>query len=164
MPTVIRLSIEAIKLWAERRPAGYAEDVLASGVISNSADGVPQFVTLTEEAYERLREKYRGPRQSPPANAASIAPPQPPAPTHGPGTELKKLLKRVGITATPNCSCNARARKMDERGCDWCEENVDEIVGWLREEATKRKLPFLDVAGKILVRKAIKNARRKQGH
>ena len=89
-------------------------------------------------------------------------PAAPPAPTHGPGTELKKLLSRVGITATPNCSCNARARTMDERGCDWCEANLDEIVGWLREEAAKRGLPFVDVAGRMLVRRAIKNARRQE--
>lgn len=86
-----------------------------------------------------------------------------PSPTHGPGTELKKLLKKVGITATPNCSCNARARRMDEeeaRHPGWCEEHLEEIVGWLREEATKRKLPFIDAAGRMLVRRAIKNAQR----
>jgi len=82
----------------------------------------------------------------------------------GPGTELKKLLKRVGITATPNCSCNARARTMDERGCDWCEQNLDEIVGWLREEAAKRGLPFIDMAGRMLIKRAITNARRADGH
>lgn len=80
----------------------------------------------------------------------------------GPGTELKKLLARVGITATPNCSCNARARAMDAneaREPGWCEAHLDEIVGWLREEAEKRGLPFLDVAGRILVRQAIRNAK-----
>jgi hypothetical protein len=91
-------------------------------------------------------------------------PAAPPAPTHGPGTELKELLKRVGITATPNCSCNARARTMDERGCDWCEANIAEIVGWLREEAAKRGLPFVDMVGRMLVRQAIRNARRSDGH
>ena len=81
----------------------------------------------------------------------------------GPGTELKKLLSKIGITATPNCSCNARARRMDEeeaRHPGWCEEHLEEIVGWLREEATKRKLPFIDAAGRMLVRRAIKNAQR----
>jgi hypothetical protein len=78
----------------------------------------------------------------------------------GPGVELKKLLSRVGITATPNCSCNARAREMDARGCDWCEANIDTIVGWLREEAAKRGLPFLDAAGRLLVKRAIRNARK----
>jgi len=52
---------------------------------------------------------------------------------------------------------------MDQWGCDKCEERIDEIVGWLREEAAKRQLPFVDMAGRILVKRAIKNARRKQG-
>jgi hypothetical protein len=69
-------------------------------------------------------------------------------------------LKLVGIAATPNCSCNARAAKMDQEGVEWCEAHLDEIVGWLREEATKRGLPFLDAAGRVLVRRAISNARK----
>jgi hypothetical protein len=80
--------------------------------------------------------------------------------TTGPGTALKSLLATIGITATPNCSCNARAAEMDARGCDWCEQHIDTVVGWLREEATKRGLPFLDAAGRLFVRRAIRNARR----
>jgi len=85
-------------------------------------------------------------------------------PTSGPGTELKKLLKTwLRIESTPNCSCNARARRMDEeeaREPGWCEFHLEEIVGWLREEATKRGLPFLDMAGRVIVKRAIANARR----
>ena len=76
------------------------------------------------------------------------------------GTELKKLLGRFGIQAESGCPCESRANEMDRQGCDWCEANVPTIVGWLREEATKRGLPFLDVAGTVLVRRAISNARR----
>jgi hypothetical protein len=49
---------------------------------------------------------------------------------------------------------------MDRNGIAWCESHIEEIVAWLREEATKRKLPFLDIAGRVLVRRAIKNAKR----
>jgi hypothetical protein len=85
----------------------------------------------------------------------------PPAhPTNGPGTELKKLLAKVGITATPDCACNARAAEMDRQGVEWCEANLDTIVGWLREQAQARGLPFLDLAGRLLVRRAISNARK----
>ena len=107
-------------------------------------------------------DHYAYPRQPKPGFAPE--PPPEPAPTHGPGTELKKLLKKVGITASPDCSCNARARLMDERGIEWCEANIDEIVGWLREEAAKRGLPFIDMAGRVLVKRAIRNARRAGGH
>jgi hypothetical protein len=95
-----------------------------------------------------------------PRDLKSHADPLPAAKASGPGTELKKLLKLVGITASPTCSCNARARTMDRNGCDWCEANIDTIVGWLRQEATKRKLPFIDYAGRLIVRRAIRNARK----
>lgn len=83
----------------------------------------------------------------------------------GPGTELKKILAGwpFRIVATPNCSCNAKARTMDAKGIEWCEQNLDTIVGWLREEAAKRKLPFVDMAGRLLVKRAIRNARKAAG-
>jgi hypothetical protein len=76
------------------------------------------------------------------------------------GSELKALLGRLGINAEPGCACESRANEMDRNGCDWCEANIPTIVGWLREEATKRGLPFVDVAGTVLVKRAISNARR----
>jgi hypothetical protein len=77
-----------------------------------------------------------------------------------PGTALKALLSWFGIDSGKGCACKDRAKQMDRGGCDWCEQHIDEIVGWLREEAGKRKLPFLDAAGRMLVRRAIKNARK----
>jgi hypothetical protein len=80
----------------------------------------------------------------------------------GPGSELMAILHRLGFRATPGCKCRQRAETMDRMGCDWCDANVPLIVGWLREEATKRGLPFLDAAGAMLVRRAIKNAKKSQ--
>jgi hypothetical protein len=77
------------------------------------------------------------------------------------GTELKKLLGRVGIEATPNCSCNSRAATMDQKGCQWTKDNVEMVVDWLGEEASKRGLPFFRPAGKALVALAVKLAERK---
>lgn len=82
-------------------------------------------------------------------------------PQHGPGTELKRLLGKIGIKATPNCSCNRRALQMDLWGADVCEAKQDEIVGWLREEAGKRKLPFIEMAARKIVQWAIDRARNK---
>jgi hypothetical protein len=85
-----------------------------------------------------------------------------PAVSSGPGTELSKLLKRFGIEPTPTCACRAKAAEMDAWGCDECSkpERIDEVVAVMRAEATARGLPFLDLAGRILVRRAISNARR----
>lgn len=81
-----------------------------------------------------------------------------------PGQELKKLLRKIGIVASPNCECNKRAKFMDTQGVQWCEDNIDTIVEWLKEEAEKRKLPFVQFAAKILVKKAIYNAKRKRNN
>jgi hypothetical protein len=51
---------------------------------------------------------------------------------------------------------------MDEWGCDECSkpERIEEVVAVMRAEAEARGLPFLDIAGRLLVRRAISNARR----
>ena len=93
------------------------------------------------------------------ASKPVVLPPDPT--THGPGTELSKLLKRFGIEPTPTCACRAKAAEMDAWGCDECErpERIAEVVAVMRAEAEARGLPFLDVAGRLLVKRAIRNAR-----
>ena len=92
-----------------------------------------------------------------------FVPPQPES-SRGPGTELKALLAGwpFRIVATADCKCTSRAAYMDAKGCDWCEspEGMAEITGFLREAAEERGLPFLDVAARLLVRRAIANARK----
>jgi hypothetical protein len=79
----------------------------------------------------------------------------------GPGTELKAILARAGIVAGPGCSCNAMAARMDAWG-EECVEHMAEIVEHLRAQAEARGLPFLDAAGRALVRVSIARARRNQ--
>ena len=76
-------------------------------------------------------------------------------PLSGPGTHLKAMLARIGIKAGKHCSCSKRAAYMDRMGPQWCEENIELIVGWLADEARKRRLPFLRPVGRMLVRRAI---------
>ena len=88
-------------------------------------------------------------------------------PEIGPGTEMKKLLKRVGIEATPDCSCNARANDMNVRGEKWCLDNLELIADWLEYEAKKRedvlsRNLFSRTAAKLLVRTACKLSSRKK--
>ncbi len=79
---------------------------------------------------------------------------------NGVGTELKKLLSKIGITPAAGCSCNSRALEMNRNGIAWCEQNVGVIVGWLKEEATKRKLPFVETGAKLLIKLAIHRAKK----
>ena len=79
----------------------------------------------------------------------------------GAGTELKKLLAWFGIEAKEQgCKCKSRAAKMDKNGIEWCANNVEKIVDWLKEEAQRRKLPFIRSAAKVIVLRAIRNARK----
>ncbi len=45
-------------------------------------------------------------------------------------------------------------------GCDGCDKNLETIVEWMKEEAANRGLPYLSTVGRMLVRRAINNARK----
>jgi hypothetical protein len=77
----------------------------------------------------------------------------------GPGTFLKKMFSRLGITAVGGCACNKRAAEMDRQGPDWCATHIDTIIEWLAEEAARRNLCFSNIAARILIRVAIARAR-----
>ena len=80
----------------------------------------------------------------------------------GAGTELKKMLAMIGITSTPNCSCNKRAKIMNEKGTAWCKKNKEQILEWMREESEKRHLPFLKFAATRILNYAIAKAAKKE--
>lgn len=150
MKRITRANLEKI---TARKGADYLNAVMEVATIEGDV------VMISEEDFARLHPVTAHP--SLPQMAGSPFVPQPTAfAGSGPGTELKKLLKRIGITASPNCSCNRRAAEMDARGIEWCEQNVQVIVGWLREEAGKRGLPFVDMAGAAIVKLAIRKAKR----
>lgn len=146
---------------APNRPAGYKEELVSTGghIIDKHGDLVG--LTFQEDVYHSLRAKY-----SPGASAQfvfghtpeTLSPPPPPPPPPGAGTALKGLLKLIGITSSPTCKCNARARTMDEKGLQWCRDNEELIAGekgWLAEEAGRRSLPYSTFAGKKLLKLAI---------
>jgi len=75
------------------------------------------------------------------------------------GSHLKQLISFFSIFPS-GCRCNKRALHMNRMGNDWCEQNIETIVEWLKEEAAARGLPFISTVGRMLVRKAISNARK----
>ena len=80
------------------------------------------------------------------------------------GTELKRLLAEwpLRIQDFPGCSCHNIETKMNGMGLGWCEskDGMDEIVASMKESAARRGLPFLDAAARLLVKRAIHNARK----
>ena len=87
------------------------------------------------------------------------APPAPPI-VPGPGAHLASLLGRLGLSETPGCKCKGYAAQMDKWGVDGCTDRILEIVAMLRASAGNRGLPFVDFVGRVLVNRAISNARR----
>ena len=73
----------------------------------------------------------------------------------GVGGKLKAILGWFFIRSTPGCQCEDRARIMDERGPQWCRDNLETIVGWLKEEANRRGLPFVEFVARQAVLQAI---------
>lgn len=135
------------------RQRGYTLDEVRPCIVSEDGDLVT--VDETHPAYPREPKPGRQPR--------------PLAPQSGPGTELKALLKDwLGIEATPTCSCNAMARKMNADPA-WClsDAGMAEILGVMRAEHGKRwnagktRLPWTDIGAKTLVRLACRRAEAK---
>lgn len=79
---------------------------------------------------------------------------------NGPGTILTGMISTLGIKSTSNCSCRRHALQMNDNGPDWCEQNMDTILGWLKEESAKRNLPYIEMVAKAMVQRAISKSRR----
>jgi hypothetical protein len=82
----------------------------------------------------------------------------PPIPL-GPGGHLKKLIASLGVKPG-NCNCEPSVATMNHNGPDWCEANIETIVDWLRVAAKEQRYIFSATVARILVRRAIRNARR----
>jgi hypothetical protein len=138
-------------LIARCRQRGYSLDSVMPCVVAQ--DGDQWTIDESHPAFPLTSKRTGRPHPSPDS-----------LPTSGPGTELKGLLKWIGITSSPTCSCNARAKQMDEWGPDVCEARLPEIVQWLEDEATRRRLPFVRFAAEQAVKLAIRRARKSAAH
>lgn len=136
------------------RQRGYTLDEVRGCIVSEDGD------TITVDETHGSYPRHPKPDRLVPGMVRDTPPPPAP-PSSGPGTELKGMLRRwLGIVATPSCPCNAHARQMDAWGPDECERRLNEIVGWLEEEASRRRLPFVRAIAKKVVRMAVGRARK----
>lgn len=56
----------------------------------------------------------------------------------GVGTELEKLIKKIlKIEPMAACGCKAKIREMNQKGPEWCKENIELITDWLMEGSKK---------------------------
>lgn len=82
----------------------------------------------------------------------------------GPGCQLRRLLEWWGIRDNGRCGCDAFAHQMDLWGPAGCAAREEEILGHLAEAAVRRGLPFVPLAARALVRRAIQAAREEVAH
>lgn len=137
-PTAItRVALSEVERVAPERAEGYLEEVMAA---SELEDG---YLLVPDAEYDRLLKKYSG----------KVRP-------CGVGCQLKRLLASMWVVSTESCLCNQHAAIMDAWGPDVCLQRINEIVGWMREEAHVRGLIFSDIAAGQLVRIACRRARK----
>jgi hypothetical protein len=84
--------------------------------------------------------------------------------TPGPGYHLSQLLSPIKhasqwLRLETDCSCQKYAAEMDRNGVEWCEANIETIIGWLREGAEKHGLPFSGMVARWIVKRAIRQAK-----
>lgn len=107
------------------------------------------------------------PKASPRGSAPKVV--ETSSPYEKPGSELTRLISWFGKHASEGCGCRNHARMMDQRGCDWCEQNIETIKGWLAHEASKSKImgftldqiPGFEITAEQLIKQAIRLAREK---
>lgn len=79
---------------------------------------------------------------------------------YGPGTILASMFSAIGIKSSPTCSCRKHALEMNRNGIEWCENNLDTICGWLKQECEKRKIPYVDAVARMVVNRAINKSKK----
>ena len=79
---------------------------------------------------------------------------------YGPGSILASMFSALGIKSSPTCSCKKHALEMNIRGIEWCEDNIETICGWLKEESQKRGIPYVDSVAKMVVKRAINKSKK----
>lgn len=121
-------------------------------------EGIPKHIL--QKHRERHAARERGDLRPPVRTVVAGAVP---ATEAGPGTELRKLLHHLGIQPKGrNCKCNEHARLMDQRGPEWCADNIEQILDWLEAEASTRPIVgilFSRAVARELVKLAIKRSR-----
>ena len=76
------------------------------------------------------------------------------------GDILKASIEWFNIREDGCETCLDHVRQMNEWGPDGCAENLETIVGWLKESAEKRGLPFSRWVALLAVKRAIRQARK----
>jgi len=78
----------------------------------------------------------------------------------GAGDWLARSLRILGFRGHGSCKCFEHAIYMNMQGVPWCRENMDTIVGWLKEAAEEQDMGwiFTHFGTRSLIRLALNRA------
>jgi len=76
-----------------------------------------------------------------------------------PGTALHRKLSTMGIAPMEGCSCQTHVNEMDQKGLEWCELHVEEILDWMSKEAKTRRVIFFRFGARMIVKRVFKFCR-----
>jgi len=113
----------------------------------------------TQAQLDNILEQKLG--EDPQKTLQSLYPPTLEQDPNGPGTILASMFSKIGIKSTPTCSCRRHALEMNQKGVEWCENNISTITGWLKEESKKRKIPFVEPIATMVVKRAINQSKKR---
>lgn len=77
----------------------------------------------------------------------------------GVGDTLSNIISKMGYGYSSMSRARAKITYLNKKGIDWCEQNQNIILLWLKEECIEKRIQFLDKIGKSLIRLAIKKAK-----
>jgi hypothetical protein len=127
------------------------------------SDALTEMEPRKREAYREIWRQRKAGKPSRSKSRVVLAEQEEPAADGGVGTELKALLWWFGLKPKEGgqtCKCDKRAAYMDKVGIEWCEQQFDLVIEWLREGASDLKVPFIETAARVLLKRAIANAKR----
>lgn len=77
----------------------------------------------------------------------------------GVGTCLINLLEKLGIYYDQLTKFRSKINLMDSNGIEWCENNKETILAWLKQEAETRNIHYHSKLARALLRLAIKQSK-----
>ena len=84
-----------------------------------------------------------------------------PAIAQGPGTEMTKIINRMGLGS--DCGrCKALAAEMDQRGANWVLQNRQEIAGRTIDNASRlghNMGPMKRIGVRMMIRTSVRRSR-----
>ena len=73
----------------------------------------------------------------------------------GVGNSLSEILKKINIDYDPMSVARRKIMFLNNKSSEWCYENIDLILKLMKEEAIKKRIPYVESQFLAIIRLAI---------